>query len=208
MMQDQFDCPPWLDVSRETFDKLAALCALVVRWTPAINLVSKSTASQIWSRHLLDSAQIFAFIPPSARHWVDLGSGGGFPGLVVAVLGAEKMPDLAITLVESDRRKSVFLSEAARTLGLKITVLTQRIDEIAPLSADVLSARALAPLASLCAFADRHLAKDGTAIFMKGANYADEVVEARKSWNFESQIHQSRTDATAVVLEMKAIRHV
>lgn len=208
MMQDQFDCPPWLDVSRETFDKLGALCALVVRWTPAINLVSKSTASQIWSRHLLDSAQIFSLIPASARHLVDLGSGGGFPGLVISVLAAEKMPDLAVTLVESDRRKSVFLSEAARTLGLKVAIITQRIDEIPPLSADVLSARALAALATLCTFADRHLAKDGTAIFMKGANYAEEVAEARKSWSFDSQIHQSRTDATAVVLEMKAIRHV
>jgi 16S rRNA (guanine527-N7)-methyltransferase len=208
MMQGAFEVPAWLDVSRETFEKLSALCALVVRWTPAINLVAKSTASQIWDRHLLDSAQIISLLPPSATHWADLGSGGGFPGLVVSVLAAETAPDLKVTLVESDRRKCVFLSEAARTLGLKVNILTQRIDEIPALSADVLSARALASLDTLCGFADRHLAADGTAIFLKGANHAEEITEARKRWTFDAKIHQSRTDSTAVVLEMKAIRHV
>jgi 16S rRNA (guanine527-N7)-methyltransferase len=208
MTDGGFEVPDWLDVSRETFDKLSALCALVVRWTPAINLVSKSTATQIWDRHLLDSAQIFSLLPPEAKHWADLGSGGGFPGLVVSVLAAESAPDLRVTLVESDRRKSVFLSEAARTLGLKVHILTQRIDQIPALSADVISARALAALTTLCGFAERHLAPEGTAIFLKGANHVEEIAEAKKLWTFDAQIHQSKTDATAVVVEMKAIRHV
>lgn len=208
MTQGGFVVPDWLDVSRETFERLSALCALVVRWTPAINLVAKSTAAQIWDRHLLDSAQIFSLLPRNAGHWADLGSGGGFPGLVVSVLAAEAAPNLKVTLVESDRRKSVFLSEAARTLGLKVQILTQRIDEVPALSADVISARALASLDVLCGFANRHLAPDGTAIFLKGVNHAEEIAEARKHWTFDAEIHQSKTDATAVVLEMKAIRHV
>lgn len=208
MMDAAYDVPDWLDVSRETSDKLAAFCALVMRWTPAINLVSKSTGAQIWNRHLLDSAQIFSLLPSGATHWADLGSGGGFPGLVISILAESQAPDLSVTLVESDRRKSVFLTEAARTLGLRTKVLTQRIEEIQPLNADVLSARALAPLTALCGFAARHLAESGTAIFQKGANHAEEVAEARKSWAFDLQTHPSKTDSTAVVLAMKAIRHV
>lgn len=208
-MTDQFDAvPDWLDVSRETSEKLSAFCALVARWTPAINLVAKSTAADMWNRHLLDSAQIFSLLPPDATHWADLGSGGGFPGLVVAILAEQTAPALSVTLVESDRRKSVFLTEAARTLALRVKVVTQRIEDVPPLMADVLSARALAPLPVLCGYAARHLAQGGKAIFQKGAAHAEEIAEARKSWSFDLQVHPSKTDAFAVVLEMKAIGHV
>lgn len=207
-MEASVQAPDWLNVSRETLDRLTAFCALVERWTPTINLVSKTTLAQIWERHLLDSAQVFALAPQGAKSWVDLGSGGGFPGIVVAILALQNNPDLVVTLVESDRRKSVFLTEAGRVLGLKIRVLSQRIETLPVLSSDVLSARALAPLSVLCGYAATHLDPTGMAIFQKGATHADETVEARKSWSFDAKIHASKTDATAVVLEVKAIRHV
>ena len=107
-----------LSVSRETAERLELLCALVRKWTPTINLVSRSTVADIWSRHVLDSAQIWRFRPEKLSNWVDLGSGGGFPGLVIAALAAQDAPEMVMTLVESDTRKTVFLQTAAREMGL------------------------------------------------------------------------------------------
>ncbi|NUB45350.1 16S rRNA (guanine(527)-N(7))-methyltransferase RsmG [Fertoebacter nigrum] len=196
-----------LGVSRETIQRLEALVALMGKWNPAINLVSKSTLADAWSRHILDSAQIYRLAPPGPLHWADLGSGGGFPGLVVAVLGAELQPGSRFTLVDSDQRKATFLRQSCQTLGLKAQVLAERIDAIAPLNADVLSARALAPLTLLCGFAQRHLSARGTALFMKGASHASELAEARGQWAFEVDIHPSVTEAGAVILQLKGLPH-
>lgn len=200
--------PDWLDVSRETFEKLTAYCDLVRRWNPAINMIAKSTIADVWGRHLLDSAQIFEHCPPTAGTWLDLGSGAGFPGLVVAILAVERQPELRVTLVESDRRKSVFLGEVIRQLGLKAQVMCHRIEDIEPQGADVVSARALAPLSSLCAHASRHLCRSGTAIFLKGAQAADELTAARLKWQFHEVAHPSRTDENATILVVKDIRNV
>ena len=108
---------PGLDVSRETLAALQQFEQLVRRWNSAINLVSKSTLSEIWPRHILDSTQIFSLCPPNAVTWADFGSGGGFPGIVVAILAAQLKPDLRVTLVESDLRKATFLRQAAQTLA-------------------------------------------------------------------------------------------
>lgn len=149
-----------VNVSRETFEELRAYRSLVRRWTPAINLVSKASVDDLWQRHIADSAQVFAATgAESAQSWVDLGSGGGFPGLVVAVLAKELRPDLRVTLVESDLRKATFLRQAAQALSLSVTVHSVRIESLAPQNADVLSARALAPLSDLLAHAERHLRK-------------------------------------------------
>jgi 16S rRNA (guanine527-N7)-methyltransferase len=196
-----------LSVSRETEGRLEGFVDLLKKWNAAINLVSKTTIDQVWQRHILDSVQVFDH-GMNARRWLDIGSGGGFPGLVVAILAAEKTPDMQVTLVESDQRKATFLRTVCQSLGLKAIVLSDRVEVIAPQSADVISARALAPLPQLCAFAQQHLVPRGTAIFLKGKSFAAEVAEARQNWNFALESHPSITDPSAVVLVLKGISHV
>lgn len=197
-----------IDVSRETLDALEAYVALLEKWNPRINLVARSTLGQVWDRHFVDSAQVFAFAPETARHWVDLGSGGGFPGLVVAVLGKELRPDMHFTLVESDTRKSTFLRTVIRELSLPAKVIDQRIEAIDPLEADVLSARALADLTALLGFADHHMAPSGIALFPKGATWEKELQEAQQSWRFAYERFTSKTEAEAVILRIGEIEHV
>lgn len=206
-MQDQLSAIG-LNVSRETSDRLSRYVGLVEKWTPRINLVSRASVPHILDRHILDSAQIFTMAPPAVRHWADLGSGGGFPGLVVAILCAELSPDTQVTLVESDVRKAVFLQTVIRDLQLSATVRTERIEALAPMSADVLSARALAPLPQLLDFCLRHLEPDGTGIFPKGAQAEQEVADARKTHRFHLDRRPSMTDPSASVLLVKGVTRV
>lgn len=194
-----------LDVSRETLDRLHQLEALVVKWTPVINLISKGSGGDIWSRHILDSAQLFDISESVSGHWVDLGSGGGFPGLVVAILAAEKRAELRFTLVESDKRKATFLRQAAQILDLKLQVRAERIEVCSPLEADIISARALAPLSILCGFSSKHLVSAGAALFLKGAKHEQEVEDARKIWNFDLTTTPSRTDPAGAILMLKGL---
>lgn len=197
---------PELAVSRETEDRLRRLAALLGKWNPAINLVSKSTIGSAWDRHILDSAQLY----PARRfnNWVDLGSGGGFPGVVIAIIAAELNPDARFTLVEVDQRKATFLRECARELGIAPQIITERIESVVPLGADILSARALASLDLLCGYASRHLGQGGEAVFPKGAGWRAEVEEARRNWTFTLDIVPSQTEPQAVVLKVKEIAHV
>lgn len=197
-----------LGVSRETEARLDAFVALLGRWSGAINLVSRATLAEVWTRHILDSGQLFALAPAGARHWADLGSGAGFPGLVIAILAAETAPDLLVTLVESDQRKAAFLGTVARETGLSPRIEARRIEEVPPLGADVLSARALAPLPQLLAHAERHLAPGGLALFPKGAGHAAEIAESLERWRFSVQKHPSRTDPEAVILAIGEIERV
>lgn len=196
------------DVSRETLERLTAFEAILRKWNPAINLVARSTIDEIWRRHFHDSIQVFDLAPVGARHWVDFGSGGGFPGLVVAILAADERPDLKVTLVESDQRKAAFLSAASRELGVNTTVLAERVENVAPLQADVVSARALAPLGELLDMAERHLNADGIALFPKGASYESELARALEKWAFTDHKVASVTDPHAVVLSIGGIRRV
>ncbi|KAM3106419.1 16S rRNA (guanine(527)-N(7))-methyltransferase RsmG [Phormidesmis sp. 146-33] len=194
------------DVSRETFAALRSFESLVRKWTPAINLVSKSSVNTLWDRHVVDSAQVFSVVPTeSVKRWVDLGSGGGFPGLVVAILAKELRPALRVTLVEADLRKAAFLQQAAHALSLNVEVLRSRIESLAPLNADVLSARALAPLAQLLEFAEKHLSENGTAVFPKGARFSDEIADARKVWSFDIDTQSSVSDSDASILLIRNI---
>ena len=204
----QYALPDWLNVSRETSERLHQFCALVLHWNKAVNLISKSSVAQVWERHLLDSAQAYELAPTNSKTWDDLGSGGGFPGLVIAIMAKEKNPALEVVLIESDARKSVFLTEASRALHLNTHVLNARIEEVSPLNSDVVSARALAPLNSLCGLASRHLRPEGTALFLKGGAYGAEIAEARLQWNFKIDVRVSKTDAQSAVLVMKGITHV
>jgi 16S rRNA (guanine527-N7)-methyltransferase len=156
------------DVSRETLTRLETYAALLTKWTRRINLVSAASLPDLWHRHIADSAQLLAFRPP-ARLWLDLGSGAGFPGLVVAIL----TPDLHVRLVESDQRKCAFLRRVAEDTGTTVDIVPCRIETLPPQSADVISARALAPLTQLLAHAEKHLAPDGIGLFPKGRTVSE-----------------------------------
>lgn len=197
---------PGLTVSRETNAQLHAFVELVEKWTPAINLVSKADKDRLWARHILDSAQLVLLGSDLSGHWADLGSGGGFPGIVVAILLAELAPAGQVSLVESDQRKAAFLRTAARELGLRINVIDQRADTTNPLQADTLSARALGNLSGLLPFALRHMNPAGTAIFPKGRNASREVDAARTLWAFNLRNIPSLTDPTATILALHGIR--
>lgn len=197
-----------LDVSRETYRRLKTYEALLRKWNPAINLVSHRTLEEAWTRHFIDSAQIFDLAPKTARHWTDLGSGGGFPGMVIAILAAEKAPKMRVTLVESDQRKATFLRNVARETGVGAEVIAKRIEDVPPLGADVLSARALAPLTQLLTYAERHLCPDGIALFPKGAGHQAELDEALETWRFDVHKTPSRTEPGAVILSIGGIARV
>lgn len=193
------------DVSRETLDDLTHFHDILLKWNRKINLVSKSSAADIWNRHIWDSYQLAALAPP-APTWLDLGSGGGFPGVVVAIHAKHERQDQTISMVESDQRKCAFLRTAVRELGLNAQVHSARIELLAPQRADVVSARALADLAELLNFANRHLAFGGTALFLKGETWENEVEVARQTWSFEMRVHKSITNPKAAILEIKEIK--
>jgi 16S rRNA (guanine527-N7)-methyltransferase len=195
-------------VSRETTERLMILAETLSKWNQALNLVSKATISQLEERHIGDSAQLIDFMPPMTRHFVDIGSGGGFPGLVVAALLQDADPNCRVTLIEADKRKCVFLREAARKMGLSVEVMAERIEQVPSLAADVVSARALAAMPALCAYASHHLRDGGTALFLKGANHAAEVQDALShGWCFDLATHKSTTDPQGAILELRNLRH-
>jgi 16S rRNA (guanine527-N7)-methyltransferase len=194
-----------LSVSRETLAALQAFEAEVKRWNPTVNLVSRSSLDSLWTRHIDDSAQIFRACPPGAIKWVDLGSGGGFPGLVVAALALEHQPKLSVTLVESDQRKATFLRQTAQKLGLPVEIQAKRAESLPPQMADVVSARALAPLGDLLELANLHLKTEGVAVFPKGARHAEEAAEARRSWSFDLETLPSTSNPDAAILIIRKI---
>lgn len=196
-----------LSVSRETKERLRAFAALVEKWTVRINLISKASVSDIWDRHIVDSAQIFNLAPKSGR-WVDLGSGGGFPGIVMAIMTKDLEKPHEVILVESDQRKSTFLRTAIRELNLDATVVSERIEEIGPFEADIISARALAELDDLLEFADRHMKSGGTALFPKGSKWEAEITAAREHWSYHCDPYPSVTNPSAAVLSIKDIHRV
>lgn len=201
------EIPYGLDVSRETFDDLSKFHDMLLRWNSKINLVSKSSIDELWYRHIWDSAQI---VPVSGNglNWVDIGSGGGFPALVVGIMAKRNLPDRRVTMVESDQRKAAFLRTVIRELALNAEVIVSRAESVNSLQADVLSARALSDLDQLLGYACRHLAKDGACIFLKGATWENEVEIARKTWSFDLRAHQSKTSPSAAILEIKDIERV
>lgn len=196
------------DASRETQERLDVYLALLRKWNRKINLVAPSTLETAWSRHFLDSAQILEMAPQGWTHWVDIGSGGGFPGMVIAVLTADEMPDRQISLIEADTRKATFLRTVARETGAGVNVIADRIEQADPQNADVVSARALAPLPRLLEYVHRHCRPGGTALLMKGAQAQSEVSEARKSWHFDLKESPSLTESQAVILEVRELRGV
>lgn len=189
-------------VSRETIDRLKIYESVLTKWQRAVNLVAPKSLPDIWQRHFADSLQIAPLIPASARTLVDLGSGGGFPGLVLAAHFADAGGP-AVTLVESDQRKAAFLREAARAMEISVDILSTRIENDANLAAlsgvDIVTARALARLSRLFALVQPFVSRETVCIFMKGRDAAQEIAEARRNWSFECTAHPSKTDEQAKV---------
>jgi len=200
--------PAFAGVSRETLERLECFADLLRKWNPRINLVSSKTLDDLWARHIIDSMQIHELAPDDIDHWVDLGSGGGFPGLVVAILALETGSPRRVSLVESDVRKCAFLRTVLRETGAKATVLNQRIEVLPSLNANVLSARALADLPKLLSFTDQHLAKDGIAFFSKGVSWHKEVEDAQSQWKFEYQVAKSKTEDGPAILGITGVSRV
>lgn len=195
------------DVSRETHEKLNTYCELLKKWNLKINLIAPSTISDIWQRHIQDSLQIAEHTLPKAGVWADLGSGGGLPGIVLAV-AFENTP-AKFTLIESDGRKSVFLRTVTRSLCLKnVTIINDRIEAVPPLNADFISARALSPLTGLMPHLSRHLGPTGQAWLMKGARWKAELESVKENWAFNYRAIPSKTESQAVILQIDGIYHV
>jgi 16S rRNA (guanine527-N7)-methyltransferase len=191
-----------VNVSRETLDKLTQYYSLLLKWQPRINLVSPKTVSESWERHFLDSAQLFSLLSDPQKPIFDFGSGAGFPGLVLSVMGASQ-----IHLIESDQRKCAFLSEVIRQTGSTAKVLNQRIESL-PFTgqAATVTSRACASLNQLLHYAAPLLAEDGECLFLKGRNAEQEVAEAQQDWLFHVEQSPSQTDSEACILRIRDLR--
>jgi 16S rRNA (guanine527-N7)-methyltransferase len=194
-------------VSRETFARLESYVACLRKWQPKVNLVARGTLPELWSRHVLDSLQVLTARDRDAGRWLDLGSGGGFPGLVCAIAASEVAPDLDFVLVDSDIRKCAFLREAARETGTKVDVLSARAEDLPPQEASVISARALAPLPQLLAWAHPHLAADGICLLQKGAGHRAELESAAAGWHMDVENVPSVTAPDSVILRIRNLAH-
>ncbi|MGI9508228.1 MAG: 16S rRNA (guanine(527)-N(7))-methyltransferase RsmG [Geminicoccaceae bacterium] len=189
-----------IDVSRETLGRLETYLSLLLRWQRAINLVGPATLHDPWRRHILDSAQLLSHLPATDGAIYDLGSGAGLPGLVLAIMGCNN-----VHLIESDQRKAQFLREVIRSLGLPVSLQVQRIEALPPECADIITARALAPLPRLLDLAVPLLKPGGQCLFLKGRNASDELTEAGKCWRMASQFFPSRSDPSGSVLKLRDI---
>jgi 16S rRNA (guanine(527)-N(7))-methyltransferase RsmG len=192
-------------VKRETVPEaqrtaLDAYAALLTRWNERINLVSPRDLPRLWERHIDDAAQLVPLMPAGTRRIADLGSGAGLPGLVLALLSG-----LETHLVERDQRKAAFLREAARVTGAPATVHAADAATLPPLGADLVTARALAPLPVLLPLAARHLAPGGTCLFPKGATASAELTAAAQGWTMKVERFPSRTDPSATILRLTEV---
>jgi 16S rRNA (guanine527-N7)-methyltransferase len=188
-------------VSRETLARLAAYVDLLQRWSGRLNLVGRSTLADPWRRHVLDSAQLLPLVPAGAHSLVDLGSGAGFPGLVLAILGVP-----GVELIEADSRKCGFLREAARVAAVSVTIHARRSEAVPPHAVDVVTARGLAPLDRLLTLAAPFLGPATICLFLKGEHVAEELTDTRKAWKMAVARHMSLSDPRGVVLRVSEIR--
>lgn len=193
-------------VSRETERLFDQLVGLLTRWQRVKNLVGPATLATVWTRHLADSAQLPALAPQALR-WVDLGSGAGFPGLVIAILLRDK-EGAQVHCVEANSRKCAFLREVARTLSLPVVVHDGRIEDVLPTLSgpvDVVTARALAPLTDLLTMTSGLLTTGALGLFPKGQDVGDELTEASKCWIFKASTVASKTDPKARIVLVESL---
>lgn len=195
-----------MDVSRETSERLQAYEALIRKWNPKINLVAPSTLEFLSDRHINDSLQICGHISEITQTVADLGSGGGLPGIVIAIYNLQAAPQRITVLVESDARKCAFLRTCIRELSLNARVETARIETLEPISADVITARALASLDVLLDWAHPHGHSDTEYLFLKGRTVEAELAVVRDKWSFELDLVPSKTDPGAKLVKIKALK--
>lgn len=189
-------------VSRETAEKMNAYGQLLLKWQKAINLVGPTTLTDVPERHFFDSAQMFRYITNVDCKLADMGSGAGFPGMVLAILGVKE-----VHLIESDIRKATFLREVSRETQTPVTIHDKRVEDCTIPGLDVISARALAPLPDLLVHMDR-LATGGHPVyglFAKGLQHAEEIEKAKKRWNFEVELFPSETDLSGKILRVTGL---
>lgn len=189
-----------LGVSRETVERLEIYYGLLEKWQRAINLVSKQTLGDSWRRHFLDSGQLSRLIPDNAVSILDIGSGAGFPGLVLAIMGAGN-----VELVESDTRKCMFLREVSRETSTPVTITNDRIENLPPKTVDVVVSRACAPLDVLLGYAKPYLGPTSICLFPKGRRYDEELTTAKKRWNMRYTLLESVSDSAARIVRLEGI---
>ena len=195
------------NVSRETLQKLQDFVALLQEWNAKMNLVSKKSLEDVWQRHVLDSIQLVKYLPQNLRCLVDIGSGAGFPGVVLAIVLQEKFPEAKVILVESITKKTVYLKDVCSKLGLtNTTVENNRIENISIKNVDVITARAVAALDVLCSYAFDLSAKNTQMLFLKGRSYADEVALAEQKWQYNLQVYPNIYSSDGVVLKLSNLR--
>lgn len=197
-----------LAVSRETLTRFEAYEAILRRWQPSINLIGRDTVSDLWRRHFLDCAQLLRYLPNDYGALYDIGSGAGFPGLVLAILGAHD-----VFLIEADQRKCAFLREAARVTGAGVTVLPQRVEALEPPPAGwprrrVLVARAVAPLDRLLQSARGLIDSETRCVMLKSMNVEAEIAAAYKIWGMRVETAPSLSDPRGVILMLSDLVHV
>lgn len=190
-------------VSRETHAALEAFAALLLRWNRTVNLIARGDEAELWVRHIADSLQLLPLIAPNTNRGIDLGSGAGFPGLVLAIAAG-----IPFDLIESDQRKAAFLREAARATGAPVTIRPVRAELAKLPPAPLITARALAPLTRLLALAAPFLAPGGTCLFLKGADAESELTAAAAQWHMQVERIPSQTGAGACILRISDIARV
>jgi len=183
-------------------ERLEGYVALLLTWNPTINLISKRDLPEIWQRHIADALQLVRLIPANADRAIDLGSGGGLPGMVLAIA-----TNLPFDLVESDQRKAAFLREAARICSAPVKVHAARVESASLAPAPLVTARALAPLPKLIALAHPFLAPGGMLLAPKGRNAEAELTEAQRQWHMRVHRTESVTDPTASILQITEVTH-
>jgi 16S rRNA (guanine527-N7)-methyltransferase len=187
-------------VSRETFLRLEKFVQLLIKWNKAINLIGKADEEEIWHRHILDSAQLYPLLSTPDALITDFGSGAGFPGVILSLLGARE-----VHLVESDQRKTAFLREAARLSEHKLLFHNDRIETLSPWKSDIITARALAPLPKLLQWVNPFFTPATQALFLKGKNLHMELEQAQSDWQFTHQLHPSCTASDSWIIEIHAL---
>lgn len=190
------------NVPRGTIDRMENFVQLLIKWNGKINLVGKSTERDIWSRHILDSAQLYKFLPSSSGTLIDIGSGAGLPGIILKILG---FPE--VSLVESDQRKCAFLHEAIRIADLKnILIENKRVEEIKDKKFDIITCRAFASLSDIFKLTSKFNKKESLNLFLKGSNVHNELDEASTKWIYDVELHPSITNKDSFVVAITNLR--
>ena len=188
------------NVSRETFLKLKTYEASLHEWQNKFNLVSNASLENAWQRHFEDSVQLFKFIPTSARIMLDFGSGAGFPALVLAIMTQEKLPQLKVKLIESIKKKTLYLNTVKELCQLNVDVVNDRIENLPAQKVDVITSRAMCNLNDLLKYSLRFTTKQTLMIFPKGRSYQEELDEARRNWKFDCRIEKNEVSDDGVIL--------